>query len=210
VNVTRNYFANRPQYADRWRDGRWAHSPEQHRSVDYGSNGAQWARTGNAAVQPPNRVHDPLPMQQQIARPAQPQPPVARTMPQPERPMARPVQQPQQGAWRVPQQSMYAGAHPTPRLPETIARPLPQQPSRQTMMRQFPQPSQTYARSMPQPRQIANPVMMQRSAPQVAYNPQPRAQIQMAANHGQERDAGRGAPNREPTNSRAAQERDHR
>jgi hypothetical protein len=63
---------------------------------------------------------------------------------------------------------------------------------------------------MPQPRQIANPVMMQRSAPQVAYNPQPRAQIQVAANHGQERDAGRGAPNGEPTNSRPAQERDHR
>jgi hypothetical protein len=233
VNVTRNYFANRPQYADHWRDGHWAPSPEQHRSVGYASNGAQWARTANAAFQPrePNRVHDSLPMQQPIARPAQQPRPVqqqfARPVPQPRpympssqwsqsypRPQqvqqsyARPVQQPQQSAWRAPQQSMYAVAHPTPRLPETIARPLPQQPSRQTMMRELPLPSQTFARSMPQPRQIANP-MMQRSAPQVAYNPQPRAPIQMAVNHGQERDAGRGAPNRAPTNSRPTQERYH-
>jgi hypothetical protein len=247
VNITRNYFANRPQYADRSRDGHWAHSPEQHRNVGYGSNGAQRARPGNAAFQPrePAGVHDSLPMQQQIARTVpQPQPfrqetarPLSGAQPympssrwpqssprplqlqqtymrtrQPEPLIARPVQQPQQGAWRAPQQSMYAVAHPTTRLPETIARPLPQQPSRQTMTRELPQfrqpPSQSFARSMPQARQIANPVA-QRTAPQVAYTP-PRAPIQMAANHAQEREASRGAPNHVTTNSRPAQERDHR
>jgi hypothetical protein len=52
VNVGNNYFANRPQYADRWRDGRWAHSPEQRRGVAYRDNGFQGARPGNAALQP--------------------------------------------------------------------------------------------------------------------------------------------------------------
>jgi hypothetical protein len=131
-------------------------------------------------------------------------------MPQPDRPIARPVQQTQQSAWRAPQQSIYAAARPTPRLPETIARALPQQPSRQTVAREMPRPPQTFARSMPQSRTIASPVA-QRSAPQVAYNPQPRAQIQMAANHAQERNAGPGAPNHALTNnSRPAQERVHR
>jgi hypothetical protein len=174
INVTHNYFANRPQYANRWRDGHWAATPEQRGNVGYRDNGAQWARQGSGAFQPrePNRVHDSLPMQQQLARPApqsqpylpssqrpqsypppqqlqqsyarpaQPQPPATRATPQQERPIARPVQQPQQGAWRAPQQSMYAVAHPAPRLPETFARPLPQQASRQTMTRDLPRFSQ--------------------------------------------------------------------
>jgi hypothetical protein len=143
------------------------------------------------------------PVQQSYARPAQP--PVTRTMPQPQRPIALPVQQPQQSAWRAPQ-STYAVAHPVPRRAETVARPLPQQPSLQTMMRELPQPSPTFARPMSQPRPIANPAL-QRSAPQVAYNAQPRAPIQVAANRVSERDAGRGAPNHE---IKPAQERDHR
>ena len=46
------YFANRPQYADRWRDGHWVPSPEQNRNVGYGNNAAQRARLGNATFQP--------------------------------------------------------------------------------------------------------------------------------------------------------------
>jgi hypothetical protein len=279
VNVSHNYFANRPQYADRWRDGRWAHSAEQRYRVGDRDNGSQWARPGNAAVQPRDqyRMRDtaqmqqaiarpapqprpfqqeivrpapqsrpfqqetarpapqsrpfqqaiarpapqPRPFQQEIARPA-PQPPaftrtpqlqqpIARVMPQPDQRIARPVQQPQQGAWRAPQQSMYPVAHPASRPQETIARPLPQQPSRQSMARETFQPPQSFARSMPPSRQIASPMAQPsvRSAPQIAYNQQPRAQIQMAANHDPARDAGRGEANR-TMNSRPEKERGQR
>jgi hypothetical protein len=238
VNVGHNYFANRPQYVDRWRDGRWAHSPEPHHNVAYRDNGSQWTRAPNAALQPrePYRVRDPVqtqqaivhpaqqprPFQQEIARPA-PQPPaftrppqlqqpMTRTMPQPDRPIARLAQQPQHGTWYAPQQSAYAVVHPAPQLPQTIARPLPQQPSRQSMTRAPFQPPQSIARSMPPPRQMASPMLQRsaRSAPQLAYNQQPRAQIQMAASHGQPRDAGRGEVNRTPMNSRPGQERGQR
>ena len=235
VNVGNNYFANRPQYADRWRDGRWAHSPEQRRGVADRDNGFQGARPGNAALEPrePYRTRDPVPTQQAIARPApqsqpftrppqlqqpytrspQLQQPITRTMPQPDRPIARPVQQPQQGAWHAPLQSMYPVVHPTPRVQQTIARPLPQQPSRQSMTRALPQPPQSFARSMPPlPRQFASPIVQPsaRSAPQLAYNQQPRAQIQMVASHDQARDAGHGDANRMTMNPKPAQERGHR
>jgi hypothetical protein len=235
VNVSHNYFANRPQYVDHWRDGRWAHSPEPHHNVAYRDNGSQWARPGNAGVQPrePYRTRDPAQMQQAIARPApQPQPftrlpqlqqsyarppqlqqPITRTMPQPDHRVARPVQQPQQDAWRAPLQPMSPVVHQTPRPQETIARPLPQQPSRQSMTREPFQPPQSIARSIPPPpRQFTSPMAQPsaRSAPQLAYNQQPRAQIQMAASHGQARDAGRDEPNRMTMNSRPAQERGQR
>ena len=185
VNVTHNYFANRPQYANRWRDGHWARSPEQHPSVAFRDNGAQGARPGNAVLQPhePYRARGPVPMQQSIARPAQlQQPPITRV--QPERPIARPVQQPQQGAWRAPLQSMYPVVHPAPQQQQAIARPLQQQPPRQRMTRVLPplsQPSQSIAHSMPQAqRPIASPMAQPsaRSAPQLAYNQQPHAQNQ--------------------------------
>jgi hypothetical protein len=225
VNISHNHFANRPQYADRWRDGRWARSPEQHPSVAFHDNRFQGAQPGNAAVQPrePDRTRDSFRTQQAIARPApqqsqpyarptQPQPPMTRTMPQPERPIARPVQQPQQGAWRPPVQSMYSVVHPTPRLAETIVPTLPQHPSRQSMTRELPQPPQSFARSMPPLRQIASPMVQPgaRSVPQLAYDQQPRAQIQMAATHFQARDAGHGDANRMTTNSRPTQAGDHR
>ena len=241
VNVTHNYFANRPQYANRWRDGRWTPSPEQHASVASRNNGLQRARPGNAALpqREPYRARDSEPAQQSIAhpalqsrpfqqesarpvpqppavtrsqqwqqsyarpqqlpqsyvRPAQPQQPIARALPQPERPIARQTQQPQQGAWRAPQQSTHAVAHPTPRVEQTITRSLPQQPSRPSMTREpfqaqpsfarsAPPSQQSSARSMPPPRQFANPVL-QRSAPQMAHDEQPRAQIQANARHGE-------------------------
>jgi len=229
VDVRHNYFANRPQYADRWRYGRWTPSAEQRHNVANRDNGSQWARPGNAALQPreqyrtrnPAQVQQaqqaiarpapqPRPFQQELARPV-PQPPaftrppqlqqpVTRTLPQPDQRIPRPVQQPRQGAWRAPLQSTYSVVQPTPRPQETFARPLPQQPSRQNMTRapSF-QPPQSFARSMPQsPRQFASPVAqpIARSVPQFSYNQQPRAEIQMAANHGQARDAGHGEANR--------------
>jgi hypothetical protein len=212
VNVSHNYFANRPQYADRWRDGRWTHSPEQRHVADR-VNGSQGAWPGNAALQPREayRTRDPVPMQQAIPRPtpqSQPftrppqlqqpytrtlqlQQPITRTMPQPDRSIARPVQQPQQGAWHAPLQSMYPVVHPTPRQQEAIARPLPQQPSPQSMTRalpQLPQPPQSFARSMPSsPRQFASPMAQPsaRNAPQLAPNQQSHAQIQANARHGE-------------------------
>jgi Protein of unknown function (DUF3300) len=212
VNVSHNSFANRPQYADRWRNGRWAPSPEQRHNVANRDNGSQWARPGNVALQPREtyRMRDPAQMQQAqqaIARPA-PQLPAFRHE------IARPVQQPQQGAWRAPLQSTYSVVQPTPRPQETFARPLPQQPSRQSMARapSF-QPPQSFARSMPQaPRQFASPIVQPsaRSVPQFSYNQQPRAEIQMAANHGQARDAGRGEANRATMNSSPAHERGQR
>ena len=216
VDVRHNYFANRPQYADRWRDGRWTHAPEPARNVASRNIGPQAGWQGDGAFQPrePNRTRDSVPTQQAIARsapqprpqqlqqsyarPAQPVPPATRATPQQERTIARPVQQPQQAAWRAPQQSSYAVARPAPQLPERSARPLPQQPSRQVMTRELPRfsqpqqsfarsapPQQSSARSMPPPsRQFANPVL-QRSAPQMAHDEQPRAQIQANARHGE-------------------------
>jgi Protein of unknown function (DUF3300) len=242
VNVSHNYFANRPQYADRWRNGRWAPSPEQRHSVASRDIGSQGGWPGNAALQSrePYRTSDPAQMRQAIARPApQPRPfqqeivrpvpqppaftrppqlqqPITRTMPQPDQRIAHPVQQPQQGAWNAPPQSMYPVVHPTPRPQETFARPLPQQASRQSMTRalpQLPQPPQSFARSMPPPpQQFASPMAQPsaRSAPQFAYNQQPRAQIQTVASYGQARDAGHGEANRMTMNSKPAQERGQR
>ena len=175
VNVTHNYFANRPQYANSWRDGHWARSPGQQPRV---ANGFQGARPGNAALQPREayRLREPVQAQQAIARtapqpqpfarpsqlqpeytrPPQVQPPITRAMPQPERPIARPAQQPQQSAWRAPLQAMYPVAHPAPQQQQAIARPLPQQSSRQTMTREplrFSQPQPSFARSAPPPQQ---------------------------------------------------------
>ena len=120
---------------------------------------------------------------------------------------------------------MYPVVHSPPRVEQTFARPLPQQPLRQSMTREPFQSPQSSARSMPPPRQIASPMVQPsaprqiaspmaqpsaRTAPQFAYNQQPRAEIQMAANHGQARDAGRGEANRTTMNSNPAHERGQR
>src|ERR1022692_85174 len=142
INVHNNYFANRPQYVNRWRDGQWAHSPEHRHGVAYRDSGSQDRYIGpnTAAIQArePYRGRDQAPPQQAGARPVPPsQQAIVSTVPQPQ-PFARAVPQPQQ-----------AIARPAPQL-QPIARPMPQ-----------------------------------RSAPQPAYNPQPRAQVQMDANRGQ-------------------------
>lgn len=179
VDVRHNYFANRPQYADRWRDGRWTPSPDQRRNVGYRNNGAQWARQGNGAFQPrePNRVHDSLPMQQPIARTApQPRPfqqEIARPAPQLQ-PVTRPPQW-QQSYVRPPQvQQSYArlaqplppATRATPQQERPIARPVQQpqqgawrvpQQSTYSVVQPTPRPQETFAR--PQPQQPSRQVM---------------------------------------------------
>jgi hypothetical protein len=229
VNVAHNYFANRPQYANLWRDGRWAHSPEQGRSVASRNIGSPGGWLGNAALQSrePNRTRESMPAQQAIARPpqfqqsftrpqqsqqqaytrqqppqqsyarpAESQAPITRPTPQPERPIARQVQQPQQEAWNAPRQSIYSAVHSAPQVQQAFARPLPQQSfarsmppeqPRQVTSRALPQPQQSFARSMTTaPRQFAAPMAQPsaRSASQFAYNPQPRAQVEASARHG--------------------------
>ena len=169
VNVTHNYFANRPQYANRWRDGRWTPSVEQRRNVGYRDNGAQWARQGNAAFQTrePYRVRDSLPMQQQIARPApQPRPvqqQIARPAPQQSQPYTPSAQWPQ--SYPRPQQAQqsYAPLPPAtrafPQQERPIARPVQQpqqgawrapQQSMVAVARPTPRVPETFARPLPQ------------------------------------------------------------
>ena len=175
VNVAHNYFANRPQYANRWRDGRWVHSPERGSSVASRDIGSPGGWLGNAALQSrePYGTRQAVPMQQAIARPpqfqqsyarsTQPQSTIARTTPQPERTITRPVQQPQQGTWNPPRQSMYSAVHSAPQVQQAFARPLPQQPLREGMGRALPQPQRSFTRSMPpeQPRQIMSRALSQ-------------------------------------------------
>ena len=53
VNVTHNYFFNRPQYRDRYQGGTWVHLPEHRRGVAYRDANVQsrYVRTNNAGVQ---------------------------------------------------------------------------------------------------------------------------------------------------------------
>ena len=141
VNVRNNYFANRPQYTNQWRDGQWAHSPEHRHGVAYRDNGSQdrFMRPNPAAIQArePYRGRDLTPPQQAGARPAP---------------------QPQQGMVRSAPQQPFARSLPVPQ--PSIARPAPQlQPTTRPMPQQY--------------------------APQPAYFPQPRAQVQIDTNRGQ-------------------------
>jgi hypothetical protein len=163
IDVHNNNFANRPQYVNRWRDGQWAHSPEHRHGVAYRDSGSQdrYIRPNSAAIQArePYRGRDLAPPQQVGARPVpQPQHAMVRTVPQ-QQPFARAVPQPQQA----------------------MVRPVPQQ---QPFARPMPPPQQAIARPAPQLQPIARP-MPQQYAPQPAYFPQPRAQVQMDANRGQ-------------------------
>src|SRR5215471_4852270 len=53
VNVTHNYFFDRPQYRDRYQGGTWVHLPEHRRGVAYRDVNVQsrYVRTNNAGVQ---------------------------------------------------------------------------------------------------------------------------------------------------------------
>jgi len=163
VNVSHNYFANRPQYANRWRDGRWAPSPEQRHNVASRDSGFHGGAFGNAAVQPraPNRVRDSLPMQQQFARPApQPRPlqqDIAR--PAPQSPTFTRQQQLQQSYAR-PAQPLPPATRATPQQERPIERPVqqPQQgawraPQRSTyaaVAQPAPRLPEAFARPLPQ------------------------------------------------------------
>ena len=159
VNARNNNFANRPQYIDRWRDGQWAHSPEHRHGVAYRDNASQnrFVRPNTAAIQArePYRGRDLAPPQQAGARP----------LPQPQQGMIRPAPpSPQQGIVRpAPQQQPFERQAPPPQ--QAIARPVPQLPP--------------MTRAMPQQ------YVPQQYAPQPAYSPQPRAQVQMDTNRGQ-------------------------
>ena len=163
VNVTHNYFANRPQYANRWRDGHWAPSPEQRRNVGYRDNGAQWARQANGAFQlrEPNRAHESLPMQQQIARPAPQSQPfrqeIARPAPQHSQPYAQSSQW--QQSYARPAQQLPPATRVTPQQERPIARPVQQpqqgawrapQQSMVAVAHPAPRLPETFARPLPQ------------------------------------------------------------
>jgi len=205
VDVHNNNFANRPQYINRWRDGQWAHIPEHRHGVAYRDNGSrdQFMRPNTAAIQArePYRGRDLAPPQQVGSRPAsQPQQGMVRPAPQ-QQPFARPAPQPQQEMGR-PATQQQPFARPALQPQQEMVRPAPQQ---QPFARPAPQPqqqivrpapqAQAFAPSMPPPQQaIARPApqlqpmtrsMPQQYAPQPAYSPQPRAQVQMDTNRGQ-------------------------
>src|SRR6202521_2296073 len=184
VDVRNNNFANRPQYINRWRDGQWAHIPEHRHGVAYRDNGPrdQFMRPNTAAIQArePYRGRDLTPPQQAGSPPVpQPQQAMVRTVPQ-QQPFARAVPQPPQQMVRpVPQQQPFARTAPQP--PQQMVRPVPQA---QPFARSIPPPQQAIARPAPQLQPMTRP-MPQQYAPQPAYSPQPRAQVQLDANRGQ-------------------------
>jgi hypothetical protein len=184
VNIRNNNFANRPQYINQWRDGQWAHSPEHRHGVAYRDNGSRDRFIGPdiAAIQArePYRGRDLAPPQQTGARQVrQPQLGMVRPAPEPQ-PFARTVPQPQQGIVRpAPQQQSFA--RPVPQTQQGMVRAAPQQ---QPFVRPVPQQQQAIARPAPQLQPMTRP-MPQRYAPQPAYSPQPRAQVQMDTNRGQ-------------------------
>lgn len=205
INVSNNYFANRPRYVEGWRDGRWAHVPEERHGVASRDNAPQngYGRPFNAATQPreafqarnlaqpEHAVARPLPqMQQPTARLSWPQP-TARPMPQPVQMIARPLHQAQQPIARSAPQFPQPMARPMPQPHQTMARSLPQvRPStmqlswHQPTARPTPQPAPTLIRSMPrEPQALARPVPQPR-VQQVVYGPKPPAQVQVAASHG--------------------------
>src|SRR6202790_4121075 len=163
VDVHNNYFANRPQYVNQWRDGQWAHSPEHRHGVAYRDSGPQnrYVRPNTAAIQArePYRGRDLAPAQQAGVRPVPP---------------------PQQGIVR-PSSQAPALARPVPEAPQGIVRPSPQP---QPFARFVPPPQQAIVRPAPQLQPMTRP-MLQQYAPQPAYAPQPRAQVQMDTNRGQ-------------------------
>ncbi len=181
VNVHNNYFANRPQYAGRWGDGRWTHIPDQRNGVAYHASGRQdrVIRPDTTAFQarPPYRGPD---VSQQVgARPLPPsQQPVVRGVVQPQ-PLVRALPQ-------SPQRSVAPVAQPQPiartiRAPQAVVRPVAQpQPlansvqwRQQAVVRTAAQ-RQVFARAMPQPQQ--GRILPASQAHPFAHAAQPRQQ----------------------------------
>jgi hypothetical protein len=179
VTITNNnHYLNRPQYRDRWRDGRWDHLPEHRKGVAYRDPIARdrYVGTNNAAIQArePYRGRDlPRPAPAVERRGPQPQ---TRPMPQTQQPNARPMPQTQQPSPR-----------PLPQTQQPAPRPMPQ--PQQPVARPMPQPQQPMTRPMPQPAPVA-----QRPAPPSALTPQPRHEVQ--------RDSSRGQASRESMHAR--------
>jgi hypothetical protein len=181
VNLRNNNFANRPEYINRWRDGQWAHSPEHRHGVAYRDSGSQdrYIRPNTAAIQArePYRGRDLAPPQQAGARPAPPPQQGIVRSPSEAQPFARPAPQ---GIVRSPSEAQ-PFARAVPEAPQGIVRPSPQP---QPFARFVPPPQQAIARPAPQLQPMTRP-MLQQYAPQPAYAPQPRAQVQMDTNRGQ-------------------------
>ncbi|HWZ72461.1 MAG TPA: DUF3300 domain-containing protein [Casimicrobiaceae bacterium] len=184
VDIRNNNFANRPQYINRWRDGQWAHSPEHRHGIAYRDNGSRdrFVRSDAAAIQArePYRGRDLGTPQQVGSRPVPPpQQGMVRPAPQ-QQSFARPVPPPQQGMVRpAPQQQPFA--RPAPQPQQEMLHPAQQA---QPFARAMPPPQQVMARPAPQFQPMTRP-MPQQYAPQPAYFPQQRAQVQMDSNRGQ-------------------------
>ena len=89
------------------------------------------------------------------------------------------AREPYRGRDLVPPQQ--AGARPAPQPQPGMVRPAPQQ---QPFVRSIPLPQPAIARPTPQLQPMTRP-MPQQYAPQPAYFPQPRAQVQIDTNRGQ-------------------------
>jgi hypothetical protein len=153
INVHNNYFANRPQYVNRWRDGQWAHSPEHRHGVAYRDSGPQdrYIRPNTAEIQVREAYR-------------------GRDLAQPQQPLSRPAPQPQQGmAPPIPQAQSFV--RPMPQPQQMVVRSAPQQ---QPFVRPVPQPQQTTVRANLQPQPFARPVAQpqQGMAPPI---PQPQS-----------------------------------
>jgi hypothetical protein len=179
IDVHNNYFANRPQYAGRWGDGRWTHLPDHRNGVAYGDSGRQdrFNRPDTTAIQARQPYRGTELSQQVGARPA-PQS-IARTAVQPQ-PFVRAVPQPPQRAV-PPVTQQQPVAHPMLQAPQAVVRPLPRpqplaqsvQQRQQAVVRPVPQ-AQAFARAMPQPQQGR---LLPASQPQpFAHAPQQRQQ----------------------------------
>jgi hypothetical protein len=172
IDVHNNYFANRPQYAGRWGDGRWTPSPDQRNGVAYRDRGRpdRMMPTSTAALQArePYRGRE-LPPQQVGTRPVPPsQQAIVRAVVQPQ-PSAPAVQQPPQRRLPTVAQPQPI-AHGVPQAPQAVVRPV-QQP--QPFQRAMPQaqPATLLPGSQPQP---FTPVVQQR--PQSVTWPLPQQQ----------------------------------
>ena len=169
VDRGNNYFVNRPQYANQWRDGRWTHTPARAGYVYPAS--AQVRNNEGVNNQPreapavrgqspsqPAFARPPLQVQQPVSRqPALPQPPLVHGVPQGRSPVARAVSQPQ-----------LAMASPFEHPPQPVARTT--QP--QSLPRVMPQPHQVTASPVMRPQQSVNRPDWQGQRPFASQMPQ--------------------------------------
>jgi hypothetical protein len=168
IDVRNNYFANRPQYAGRWGDGRWTHLPDQRNGLAYRDDGRQqrYAQPNAPGIQAREPYRGRALQPQQVgARPVPPsQPAMVRSVvqPQPSAPVV--PQPPQRGLPPVSQPITHAMLQ----TPQAVVRPVPQS---QPFQRAMPQPQPGRLLPGPQPQPFTH-VVQQRQPPVTRPVPQ--------------------------------------